>query len=64
MATPRGPAIPQITSPTRGRMNIKTVHPSFVPELLVLRQTLASAQISRTNTMTADTIQKTEKSML
>jgi len=45
-------------------MNIKTVHPSFVPELLVLRQTLASAQISRTNTMTADTIQKTEKSML
>jgi hypothetical protein len=31
---------------------------------LLLRQTLASAQISRTNTMTADTIQKIEKSML
>ncbi len=55
---PLGPAIPQSASPIKGKTKIKVVHPSFVPEAFVDRQTLAIAQRSTNRMITATTIKK------
>lgn len=62
MATPLGPAIPQIAKPTMGKTKMSTVQPSLVPELLVLFHTLTNAQISSMRTMTVAAVQKIEVS--